>query len=115
MSAENQEELAAGIQAAILATPGVRTIYRSGSLISNLAEAGATALGLRAPDRPVVSVRAGESGVEVDASIGIDYSVPAREVLRAVRAAIEAAALAAGVEVGAIALTVAYVHPRETS
>ncbi len=115
MNAENHEELAARIQAAILATPGVRTIYRSGSMISNLADAGATAIGLRAADRPVVAVRAGESGVDLDASIGIDYSVPAREVLRAVRAAIEAAALVADVEVGSIALTVAYVHPRETS
>ena len=115
MNAENHEDIAGQIQAAILATPGVRTVYRSGSLVSNLAEVGATAIGLRAADHPVVAVRAGESGVDVDASIGIDYSAPAREVLRAVRAAIGAAALAAGVKATVIALTVAYVHPRETS
>ncbi|PCE15376.1 hypothetical protein AUC47_13820 [Microbacterium sp. SZ1] len=103
------------VEAAVRATPGVRDLYRSGSLVSNLVGAGAVALGLRAGGEPVVVVSPEGSGVRVEASLGIDFLPGARETLRAVRAAVVEALSEEGITLSSIALTVAYVHSRENS
>ncbi len=104
------------IEQSLLATPGIRDVYRSGSLASNLLDAGATALGIRAETDPIVTVTVLDGGeVNVEASVGIEYSVGAAEVLRSARAAIDEIVRGDGMSAAAITLTVAYVHPREAS
>lgn len=73
--------LAARIEAAVLATPGVRNVYRAGSLVSNLVGEGAVAIGISRNDEPLVAVRVADDGVEVEASLGIEYSAGAVELL----------------------------------
>lgn len=108
-------ELAERIEAAVLAVPGVRSVYRAGSLVANLVEASAVALGVRADTEPVVSVVMDDGGVRVDASIGVEYTAPAVETLREVRTAIESVLSADALRSEAIVVTIAYVHPRESS
>lgn len=107
--------LAERIEAAVLATPGVRSVYRAGSLISNLVGTGAVALGISRVDEPLISVRLAESGAEIGASLGIEYSARAVDVLRAVRVEVERILTADGLAAVDIVLTIAYVHPREAS
>lgn len=107
--------LAERIEAAVLSTPGVRSVYRAGSLVANLVEAGAAALGVRSETEPVVSVAVTEAGAHVEASIGVEYTAPAAATLRAVRDAIGSVLSADALPCAGIALTVAYVHPRESS
>ncbi|WP_247629290.1 hypothetical protein [Microbacterium croceum] len=109
------EELAAAIDTAVRATPGVDDIYRSGSLISNLVGAGASALGVRNQDEPLVAVTQGDDGVRVEASVGVDSAVGAPATLAAVRNAIAALLDERGLRATAITLTVVYVHSREAS
>lgn len=101
------------VEAAVRATPGVRDVYRSGSLVSNIVGAGAAAMGLRAGGDPVVVVSSDESGVRVEATLGIDFLPGAGETLRAVRAAVDEALDEEGARLSSIVLTVAYVHSRE--
>lgn len=108
-------ELAAAIDAAVRATPGVDDIYRSGSLISNLVGAGAAALGVRGTDEPLVAVVEGDDGVRIEVSVGVDFAVSAPATLAAVRNAITALLDARGLRTAAITLTVVYVHSREAS
>lgn len=115
MTMTAQPELAGRIQAAVVATPGVRSVYRAGSLISNLVGESAVAVGINRDDEPLVSVRMGDAGVLVEGSLGIEYSAGAAKTLRAVRRAVGEALGAEGLTTAEIVLTIAYVHPREAS
>lgn len=111
----NRSDIARRVEDAILATPGVRSVYRPGSLIANLVGASAAAVGIVSHADPVVSVTVAEHEATVDGALGIDYSSPAIETLRLARGAVSAALAAMGLEATRIGLTIAYVHPRETS
>ena len=109
MSTEALAALAAAIEETVWATPGVRTVYRSGSLISNLLRAGAAALGARKEDEPIVSVVPSGAGVSVEASIGVDAGGGAGDTLRAVRAAVDSVLAERGVPRDSLTLTVVHV------
>lgn len=115
MTPETQFALAGAIEAAVRATPGVRNVYRSGSLVSNLLRAGAAALGAQKNAEPIVGLAWRHGGVAVEASIGVDFGSAAAETLRSAQEAIENLLRAEGVNRREITLTVAYVHPREAS
>lgn len=108
-------ELATAVEMAVRATPGVDTVYRSGSLVANLAEASAAALGLRDTAAPLISVVDGDAGVRVEASLGVDSAASAPRTLDAARQAISTLLTARGLRVAAIRLTVVYVHSREAT
>ena len=107
--------LAERIEAAVRATPGVRSVYRAGSLVSNLVGVGAVAVGISPIDEPLVAVRVVGEGAEVEASLGIEYSASALDLLRDVRAAIGEVLAEDGLGSVGTVLTIAYVHPREAS
>lgn len=113
MTPEVRTELAREIEDAVRATPGVRNVYRSGSLVSNLLRAGAAALGVGDDSRPTVSVVAGEEGVAVEASLGVDVTAEARGVLREAYEAVDAVLRTSGLQRESITLTVVYVQSRE--
>lgn len=110
MRAEERDELAAAIEATLRSTPGVRSVYRSGSLISNLLRAGAEAIGVRKDDEPIVSVVAVGDGVAVEATLGVDSGAKSAEILRTGHAAIDALLGARGIQRESITLTVAHVQ-----
>ncbi len=117
MTPEACAELASSIEETIRTTPGVRNVYRSGSLISNLLRVGAAALGVRKDDEPIVAVAPAGDGVAVavEASIGVDEDAPAGETLRAVHAAVAALLATRGVGHDSITLTVVHVQSRATT
>lgn len=103
-------ELAAAIESAVRSTPGVRSIYRSGSLISHLLRAGAEAIGVRTDDEPIVSVVVAGDGVAVEATIGVDGDARSADVLHAVHTAIDGLLGMRGMRRESITLTVAHVQ-----
>lgn len=110
MTAEARTGLAAEIEATVRATPGVRSVYRSGSLISGLLRVGAAVLGARSEDEPLVSVVFAEGAVVVEASIGVDEGARSGDTLRAVHAAVDALLDAKGVRRESLTLTVVHVQ-----
>lgn len=112
VTAEN-DELATAVEAVVRATPGVRNLFRSSSLISQLLRAGAVAIGVRKDDEPIVSVVPVDDGVAVEASIGVDFGARSGDVLRAVHAAVDSLLEARGLRRESITLTVVHVPSRE--
>ncbi|WP_159500392.1 hypothetical protein [Microbacterium sp. 18062] len=82
--------LAADIETAILAVPGVTTIFRTGSTASKVVDAGARLLGLRDDDAPLVRIEQAPEGFRVEVAIGVLASAGAVETAHRVHAAIEA-------------------------
>lgn len=107
---EVRRALAARIEQDLRAQDGVRGVYRSGSLISNLIRAGAAALGGSRDGEPIVSVAFGPGGVAVEASIGVDEGAASGQVLRRAHAAVDAVLAKCGHERESITLVVAYVR-----
>ncbi|WP_431792318.1 hypothetical protein [Microbacterium paraoxydans] len=110
LSKEERAGLALRIEAALRACSGVRGVYRSGSLVSNLLRAGASAWGKERGVEPIVSVAAGADGVAVEAAIGVDGRVRSVATLRHARDAVDAVLRAEGLRRGSLTLTVAYVQ-----
>lgn len=115
MTANARAELAARIEQVVRGISGVRNVYRSGSLISNLLRAGAAALGASREDEPIISVAAGTGGIAVEASIGIDVGSRAAGVLRAAHESVDALLRAEGVPRESITVTIVYVQAGEPS
>ena len=115
MTATALPGLAERVEAVVLAKPGVRSVYRAGSLMSNLVGESAVAVGISRIDEPLVAVRIADDGAEVEASLGIEYSASAVDLLRDVRSAVAQVLADDGLGVVGIVLTIAYVHPREAS
>ncbi len=110
MDAQERGELAAAIEAVVRSTPGVRSVYRSGSLISNLLRAGAEAIGVRTNEEPIVSVAGNGDGMVIEATLGVDSAARSAEILHAVQAAVDAVLAERGVRRESITLTVAHVQ-----
>ncbi len=108
-------DLARRVEDVVLGTSGVRAVYRPGSLVGNLVDAGATALGIRPDSAPVVAVTEVDGSVIVEASVGVDDSRPAQVVLGEVRLAVERVLAVAGMRAERLLLTVAHVQARESS
>lgn len=115
MTPEVRTGLAQEIEGAVRATPGVRNVYRSGSLISNLLRAGAVALGVGDDERPIVSVVVRDEGVAVEASLGVDVTASSGVVLREAYERVDAVLRAAGLQRESITLTVVYVQSRDAA
>jgi hypothetical protein len=115
MTAESRAGLAAEIEATVRATPGVRSVYRSGSLISGLLRVGAEALGVRSDDEPIVSVVLVEGGVAVEASIGVAEGARSGDTLHAVHAAVDALLDEKGVRRRSLTLTVVHVQSTDAA
>lgn len=110
MTALQHPSLAAQIESALRSTPGVRSVYRSGSLVSNLIGRGAAALGLSGDGEPLVAVVWEGERAEVEASIAVDSTIGAADTVRAAQRAIEALLAAMDVEASVIRLTVVHVQ-----
>jgi hypothetical protein len=107
-------QLVEKIDEAVRAVPGVERVYRPGHFAAALRDAGA-ALGIGPAGETTVRTTLGESGVVVEASIGIDGSARAADVLERVRAAIAAVLDGEQILLDMVALTIAHVSPHEAA
>ncbi|MEV8170032.1 hypothetical protein [Microbacterium sp. NPDC077057] len=110
LTKEERADLAIRIETALRACSGVRGVYRSGSLVSNLVRAGAAAWGVERGADPIVSVTAAPEGVAVEAAIGVDGRVSSVATLRHARDTVDAVLHADGLRRDRLTLTVAYVQ-----
>lgn len=110
MTERQHPSLAAQIESALRSAPGVRSVYRSGSLVSNLIGRGAAVLGLSGSAEPLVAVTADGKRVRVEASIAVDGAESTTETVRMAQTVVERVLGAAGVENSEIRLTVVHVQ-----
>ncbi len=85
-----EQVLAADIEAAVLAVPGVTAIFRSGTTVSKVVDAGARLLGIRVDDASLVRIEQTPESVRVDVAVGVRASARATETARRAHAAIDA-------------------------
>ncbi len=106
-------ELAARIEAAVRAVPGVTEVFRMGGLVSKVVDAGAQILGIQDGETSPVRMERSADGCRVEVALGVDNSAGAVETTRRVQAAIGALGAAQGAALAEIRVTV--VHIDETS
>ena len=90
MTTSQEHALAADIEVAIRAMPGVAALFRAGSLASNVLDAGARAIGLRDDSDPLIHLDQTPEGLRVDIAIGVQDHAGAVETIRRVHAAVRA-------------------------
>ncbi|WP_369374147.1 hypothetical protein AB1046_08140 [Promicromonospora sp. Populi] len=71
MSTAQGAQVAAEIEAAVRAVPGVADLYGPGSLVSNVVDVTARHLGLRDTAAPLVLVRQDGSGIQVEIAMAV--------------------------------------------
>lgn len=102
-------DVVAEIEAAVLATPGVVALYRTGTAVTNLVGAAVERLSGSegAATRAVVTKKDGTTQVEI--ALGIESGGSSLEIAQAVRDRVTALLVAAGEPEPFIRLTVVYV------
>lgn len=90
MSMSQEQILAADVEAVVRGVPGVTAIFRSGTSVSKVVDAGARLLGIRDDDAPLVRVEETPEGIRVEAAIGVHGAARASETVRRAHAAIDA-------------------------
>ncbi|MGV2985008.1 hypothetical protein ACNPNP_15015, partial [Microbacterium sp. AGC85] len=102
-------DLVVKIEAAVLGTPGVVALYRTGSAVTNLVGAAVERLSGSedAATRVVITNTGGSTQVEV--ALGIDSQGSAVEIAQAVRDRVTALLVAAGETTPFVRLTVVHV------
>ncbi|GAA2016374.1 hypothetical protein [Microbacterium ulmi] len=108
MSAARHRQAATAVEAAVRATPGVSEVYRSGSLVSSIVDAGARLIGLRG-DAPLVVIDGEGANAHVAVSIGVDAASGAAQTCRAVHAAVAESLPEHGLSGAVLSITVAHV------
>lgn len=112
MNTSQKQTLATDIEVAVRAIPGVSTLFRSGTLVSNAIDAGARLIGIREDSAPRVQLEQAPDGLRADIAIGIRERAGAVETIRRVEAAVRAVIAERNSEPADIRITV--VHIDET-
>lgn len=110
MTESTGQTMAADIEAAIWAVPGVATIFRTGGIISNVLDVGTQVL--KAPQNEVTLVRwehHSAEGLRVEAAIGVYAGAGATETSYRVHAAIADLCAGRGYPLVQIYLTVVHI------
>ena len=84
-----QEQVAADIETTVRAIPGVTAIFRSGTTVSKVVDAGARLLGIREDDAPLVRVDQTPKCIRVEVAVGVHEAAGASDTARRVHAAID--------------------------
>jgi hypothetical protein len=103
-------QVAAEIEAAVRATPGVADLYGPGSLVSSVVDAGARGLGLRDAVAPLVVVRQEGDGTRVDIAMGVHAVTGATVTTQTVHRVVRDLLAAREQQDARIVLTVVHVH-----
>jgi hypothetical protein len=112
MTTSQEHALAADIEVAIRAMPGVAALFRAGSIASNVLDAGARAIGLRDDSDPLIRLDERPDGLRVDIAIGVQDHVGAVETIRRVHAAVRA--VTAEHDPAAVDIRITVVHISDT-
>lgn len=89
MAADDQA-MAAEIEAAVRAVPGVTAIFRTGGFVAKMLGAGAQLLGIQQGRTPLIQWEHAAEGVRVEAAIGVHTAAGAAQTSRRVHEAITA-------------------------
>jgi hypothetical protein len=108
-------EIATEIEAALRSVPGVSDLYRSGSLVANVVDAGARRLGLRDDAAPLVLVQDAEAGLRVDVALGVHISAGAGATMLAAHRAVRDLLTGRELRDAQIVLTVVHVDDSPTA
>lgn len=90
MTTSQEITLAADIEFATRAIPGVTALFRAGSLASNVLDAGARAIGIRDDSDPLIRLERTPEGLRVDIAIGVQDHAGSVETIRRIQAAVRA-------------------------
>lgn len=90
MNTNPDHTLAADIEAAILATPGVTAVFRTGSTTAKIIASGATVLGLRETNNPLVRIESTTEQISVEVSIGVTGAVSVIDTVKRLHSLISA-------------------------
>jgi membrane carboxypeptidase/penicillin-binding protein len=104
------QELAADIEAAIRAVPGVASVFRPKGVLSHVIDVGAQLLGRQDARASLTRVERTAEGIRVEAAIGVDSNMSTVETAQRVQAAIDALCDAQGLALGEIHVTVVHVN-----
>ncbi|MGF3057466.1 hypothetical protein [Microbacterium sp. YY-01] len=114
MTTSQEHALAADIEFATRAMPGVTALFRVGSLASKVLDAGARAIGLRDDSDPLVRLEQTPEGLRVDIAIGIQEHAGAVETIRRVSAAVRAVIAEHYSSAAEIRITVVHINDTTT-
>jgi len=90
MTTSQERTLAADIERAARAEPGVAALFRAGTLASNVLDAGARVIGIRDDSDPLIRLEQTPERLRVDIAIGVQEHAGAVETIRHVQAAVRA-------------------------
>lgn len=110
MNTTQVADVAAEIEAVVRAVPGVADLYRPGSPVSNVLDAGARRLGLRAHAVPLVRVQRGDGEAQVEIALGIHSAAGAAATTQAVYRVVRDLLAVREHADARIVLTVVHVH-----
>ena len=114
MTTSQEHALAADIEIATRAMPGVTALFRPGALASNVLDAGARAIGLRDDSDPFVRLEQRPESLGVDIAIGIQEQAGAVETIRRVSAAVRAVIAEHHPAAAEIRITVVHINDTTT-
>ncbi|WP_051172456.1 hypothetical protein [Microbacterium indicum] len=109
MTDERETRLAGDIAEAVREVPGVTALYSPGGAASQLVDAGARALGVRAADAAPVRVERDRDGTRVEVAIGAHAAHGGAATARRVHAAVRALCDARGAGPSIVRVTVVHV------
>ena len=110
MTTSQEQVLCEDLETSVRATPGVTTIFRSGTIVSNAIDAGARLLGVREEDSPLIRVETTPQGARVEVAIGVRADVGAVQTTPRVHAAIGQVLARHGIVATEIRITVVHVE-----
>ena len=109
MNTPDDRALAAEVESAVRAGPGVTALYRSGSLVSNAIDAGARLLGIH-EDAPFVRLaRVSDDTLQIELAIGVHGAESSAVTAQRAYDAIEALLVSGQASDADIRLTVVHV------
>ena len=107
-------ELAADIETTVRAIPGVTALFRTGSIVSKVVDAGAQILGIQDDGAPLIRLERPPEGPRVEVAIGVCATVGAVETSGRVHAAIGALCTDQGFNPAEIRVTVVHIDDTPT-
>lgn len=109
MNDSTDQVVAAEIEAAVRALPGVTGIFRAGGILSKLADAGAEVLGGPEHRAPAVRWENGANGARAEVSIGVRASAGAAETGARAHEAVSAVCVERGIVGAEVRITVVHI------
>lgn len=115
MIGPKDRELAADIETTVRAIPGVTTLFRTGSIVSKVVDAGVQMLGIQDDGAPLVRLERSPEGPRVEVAIGVHATMGAVETSGRVHEAIVALCTDQGFNPAEIHVTVVHIDDTPTT